>query len=46
MSKIWLILFFVLLLVVGVGAIFLANWDIPAPAQQTEKTLPDDMFPK
>lgn len=38
-----------LVLIVGIfaaSAIFLWSWDIPAPQQKVEKTLPDDRFPR
>lgn len=28
------------------GAIFLANWDFPAPSATVEKAIPDDRLPK
>ena len=34
------------ILVVAGGAVFLANWDIPAPLQSIEKTIPNDRFPR
>ncbi len=43
-----LIVRLVLLLVVAglaVGAVFLANWEIPAPTVTVEKVLPNDRFP-
>jgi flagellar basal body-associated protein FliL len=38
----------ILVVVVGVigGGLFLAFWDIPAPTEKVEKTLPDARFPK
>ncbi|HEV8678462.1 MAG TPA: hypothetical protein VGQ90_03730 [Stellaceae bacterium] len=32
--------------VVVVGGLFLAYWDLPAPAKPVEKVLPDARFPK
>ncbi len=40
-----ILLILVLLALVGAGA-FLATWDIPAPSAGTEKTIPDDRFPR
>ena len=39
------IFFIVLIMIVG-GGVFLATWDIPAPAATVEKVLPNDRFPK
>lgn len=39
------ILALVAIILVG-GAVFLATWDIPAPTQQVEKTIPNDRFPR
>ena len=36
----------VLLLAILGGIVFLASWDIPAPFQRIERTLPDDRFPR
>ncbi len=36
----------VVILVVAGGAVFLANWEIPAPSQPIEKTIPNDRFPR
>ncbi len=38
-----ILIIFIFVVVVG-GAVFLANWDIPAPLQSIEKVLPDDRF--
>ncbi len=38
-----LILLFVVVLVAG-GAVFLANWEIPAPVERIEKIIPNDRF--
>ncbi len=46
MGKFWLVVFALLFLVVAGGFVFLMAWDIPAPSQTVEKTLPDDMFPQ
>jgi hypothetical protein len=38
----------ILLVIVGglaVGAVFLANWEIPAPSATVEKVLSNDRFP-
>jgi len=36
----------VLLVAIASGAVFLAMWDIPAPSQRIEQTIPTDRFPK
>jgi len=46
MVKFWLYLILLIMLAVAGGMIYLMTTDIPAPTQQIEKTLPDDMFPK
>lgn len=46
MGRLWLVIFVLLLLVIGGGAVFLLFWDIPAPSQKVEKVLPDDAFPE
>ncbi|MDG2313735.1 MAG: hypothetical protein P8M15_06870 [Alphaproteobacteria bacterium] len=38
-----ILIIFIFVVIVG-GAVFLANWDIPAPLQSIEKVLPDDRF--
>ena len=46
MKKAWLYLAAIgVLLVLGLAG-FLYTWDIPAPTQKVEKTLPDDRFPR
>jgi hypothetical protein len=40
---------FVFLLVLAIligGAVFVMSWDIPAPVNNIERTIPDDKFPK
>ncbi len=39
-----LLLVLLVILLLG-GAIFLYFWDIPAPQQVIEKTIPDDQLP-
>jgi hypothetical protein len=41
-----LVIFVLLLLFVGGGAVFLMTYDIPAPSQQIEKVIPNDRFPR
>ena len=41
-----LVIFVLLLLFVGGGAVFLMTYDIPAPSQQMEKVIPNDRFPR
>ncbi|MBI4185365.1 MAG: hypothetical protein HY521_15335 [Proteobacteria bacterium] len=36
----------VVVLVLAIGVLFLAAWDIPPPSSTIEKTLPDDRFPR
>ena len=45
-SRAALVLFALLVLAIGAGAIFLATWDIPAPLVRVEQILPADRFPK
>lgn len=46
MGKLIKLLFVALILALAGGAAFLATWDIPAPAQEVEKVLDDDRFPR
>jgi len=46
MKNISRLVFFLVVLIIAGGGVFLATWDIPAPAQKIEKVLPDDRFPK
>lgn len=46
MGKLFVILFALIAVCLGGGAVFLATWDIPAPSQTVEKVLPDDRFPR
>lgn len=41
-----LFMLLVLLVIIGAGFLFLASWDIPPPAQEVEKVIPDDRFPR
>jgi len=34
------------LAVIVAGGVFLAIWDIPAPSESVEKTIPNDRFPR
>jgi hypothetical protein len=34
------------LAVIVAGGVFLATWDIPAPSESVEKTIPNDRFPR
>ena len=45
MSKFLLILFILILVALGGGAVFLATWDIPPPSEPVEKVIPDERFP-
>jgi hypothetical protein len=33
-------------IVVGIGTVALASWNIPAPTARIEKALPDEAFPR
>lgn len=46
MSKFSLSVIVLILLGLLIGAIVLANLDIPAPSSRVEKVLPDDQFPR
>ncbi len=46
MSKISLSIIVLILAGLLVGAVVLANWDIPAPSTSIEKVLPDAQFPR
>lgn len=43
MAKYIIVLF---LAVIVAGGVFLAIWDIPAPSESVEKTIPNDRFPR
>jgi hypothetical protein len=36
----------VFVIAVVAGGAFLATWEIPAPSEQVEKTIPNDRFPR
>ncbi len=36
----------VLVIAVVSGGAFLATWEIPAPSEQVERTIPNDRFPR
>lgn len=46
MNKLVMILVVVVIAVVGGGALVLGSVDLPAPAGQTEKVIPDQRFPR
>jgi hypothetical protein len=46
MAKLTVLVVMVFVLMAVGGAVFLATYDFPAPAQQVEKVLPDARFPK
>ncbi len=46
MKKLWLVVTAVILLGLVAAGIFLITWDIPAPSERVERTLPDDDFPR
>lgn len=41
-----LFVFFLLILILAGGAVFLLTWDIPAPTASVEKVIPNDRFPR
>ena len=46
MNKVVAVLVILLVVAIAGGVIFLATWDIPPPAQEVEKVLPNDRFPR
>lgn len=46
MTRVYLGLFFLVLVILLGGAGYLAFWDIPAPSAVVEKTIPNDRFPQ
>ncbi len=46
MGKLTVFILVLLLLGAGGGAVFLSNWEIPAPVSNVEKVLPNDQFPR
>lgn len=46
MGKFWLIIIMLILIGIGVGAVYLMTADIEPPKEHVEKTLPDDRFPQ
>tara|TARA_A100001037_G_scaffold47458_1_gene39112 strand:+ start:284 stop:436 length:153 start_codon:yes stop_codon:yes gene_type:complete len=36
----------VILIGIVAGGVFLATWEIPAPSERVEKTIPNDRFPR
>tara|TARA_A100001011_G_scaffold279390_2_gene289314 strand:+ start:616 stop:756 length:141 start_codon:yes stop_codon:yes gene_type:complete len=46
MKKLSNLVFFVFLILLISGGVFLATWDIPAPSKILEKRIPDARFPK
>ncbi len=46
MFRLTKLVFFLLVLVVGGGVVFLATWDIPPPSRPVEKVLDDSRFPR
>jgi len=46
MKKLTSFVIFGALIVLIVGGLFLATWQIPVPATEVERTLPDDRFPR
>ena len=46
MKKLSRIIIALAVLVLVGGVVFLATWDIPAPASEVVKVLPNDRFPR
>lgn len=46
MNKVALILLVAAVVALGGGALVLGSLDLPAPAGQTEKLIPDQRFPR
>jgi len=46
MARMSIVLLVFLVLLLGGGAAFLANWDIPAPRSKVEKVIPADRLGK
>lgn len=46
MNKFISVLVILLVVALAGGVVFLANWDIPPPAQAVDKVLPNDRFPR
>lgn len=46
MRNISRVVFLLVVIMLGGGAVFLATWDIPAPVNKVERVLPDDRFPR
>ena len=44
MKKLTSIIIVVALLLLGGGGLFLATWEIPVPATEVERTIPNDRF--
>lgn len=42
----WVIISGLIAVALAGGAIFLLTWDIPAPSERVETTIPDDRFPR
>lgn len=43
MNRVWLIVTLAILLVLLAGAVWLYNWDIPAPQERIDQELSDDI---
>ncbi len=46
MKKLSTLVFVLVVAIVVGGGVFLATWDIPAPVNNVERTIPNDKFPK
>lgn len=46
MKKLSTLVFVLVVAILVGGGAFLATWDIPAPVNNVERTIPNDKFPK
>jgi len=46
MKKISTFVFLLVITIIIGGVAFVTSWDIPAPVNNIERTIPDDKFPK
>jgi len=46
MKKLSTLVFILVVAIIVGGGVFLATWDIPAPVNNVERTIPDNKFPK